>query len=417
MPEWGRLQHFKCLLTCRLTGSAGGNRCCLAASLRSEAMAEVKSAPTLKSYSPLKSSPSTQSSSRGAGGKKFSSTSDYKQTLNRLKVDFERRYQNPRVASETGLDDYDVLRTLGTGAFGVVRLIRKKKSEEYFAMKIVSKERIIRQKQQLQHMLNEKRILQSVEFPFLVTMESCYKDNSFIYLAMPFVSGGELYSLLRKNKRFGEDQTKFYGAQVALAVEYLHHLGLIYRDLKPENILIDAKGYVKITDFGFCKLIRDRTWTLCGTPEYLAPEIIQNKGYGKSVDWWSFGVLLYEMIAGYSPFYTHSADQMLLFEKIVKGKVRFPSNFGTDIRNLIQSLVQVDLTKRFGNLKNGTSDIKQHAWFRGTNWIGLLNGEVTAPFIPKVAGPGDTSQFDAYEEPPELMVTSKCLYVKEFADF
>lgn len=120
MPEWGRLQHFKCLLTCRLTGSAGGNRCCLAASLRSEAMAEVKSAPTLKSYSPLKSSPSTQSSSRGAGGKKFSSTSDYKQTLNRLKVDFERRYQNPRVASESGLDDYDVLRTLGTGAFGVV---------------------------------------------------------------------------------------------------------------------------------------------------------------------------------------------------------------------------------------------------------------------------------------------------------
>ncbi|XP_055634435.1 cAMP-dependent protein kinase catalytic subunit beta-like [Toxorhynchites rutilus septentrionalis] len=348
-------------------------------------------------------------------GKKFSSNSDFKQILNRLKVEFDKKYNNPKASTNVGLNEYDVLKTLGTGAFGVVKLIRQKDPEQYFALKILSKEKIIRHKQ-LQHTLNEKRILQSVAFPFLVNLESCYKDNSFIYLVMPFICGGEMFSLLRKNKRFGEEQSKFYGAQVLLAIEYLHHMNLIYRDLKPENILIDSKGYVKITDFGFCKLIRDRTWTLCGTPEYLAPEIIQAKGYGKSVDWWSFGILLFEMMAGYTPFYTHSNDQMVMFEKICKGKFKFPSSVGGDLRNLVQNIVQVDLTRRFGNLKNGPNDIKQHAWFRGTNWIGLMNAEVTAPFIPKVGGPADTSHFDIYDE-LDMKVASKCMFIKEFVDF
>ncbi|XP_058818533.1 cAMP-dependent protein kinase catalytic subunit beta-like [Topomyia yanbarensis] len=400
MPDWNRFRHLKRQLLCRLTGDRMST-------------SPEKSLPALRSVTVLKSSPST--SVRGNTTKKFSASSDYKHILNRLKTDFEKRYNSSKTSSDASLSDYDVLKTLGTGAFGVVKLIRKKNTDQYFALKILSKEKIVRLKQ-LTHTLNEKRILQSVDFPFLVHLECCYKDNSFIYLAMPFICGGEMFSLLRKNKRFGEDQAKFYGAQVALALEYLHHMNLIYRDLKPENILIDTKGYVKITDFGFCKMIRDRTWTLCGTPEYLAPEIIQAKGYGKSVDWWSYGILLYEMAAGYAPFYSHTGDQMALFEKICKGRVRFPSNFSSDLRNLIQNILQTDLTKRYGNLKNGTNDIKQHAWFRATNWIGLLNVEITAPFIPKVSGPGDTSQFDVYDE-QEIKVASKCLFIKEFAEF
>lgn len=374
----------------------------------------VRSTATLKSAA-FKGASSTAIGTRVKDGKKFSSGSDYKHILNRLKVDFEKKYNNPKSSTDTGLNDYDVLKTLGTGAFGVVKLIRKKNTEEYFAMKILSKEKIVRHKQ-LQHTINEKRILQSVEFPFLVHLENCFKDNSYIYLAMPFVCGGEMFALLRKSKRFDEEQARFYGAQVALAIEYLHHMNLIYRDLKPENILIDTKGYVKITDFGFCKLIRDRTWTLCGTPEYLAPEVIQSKGYGKSIDWWSFGILLFEMVAGYTPFYTNSSDHMVLFERICKGKFRVPSSVGNELKSLIQSILQVDLTRRFGNLRNGANDIKQHTWFKGMNWIALMNGEVPAPFVPKVSGPGDASQFDIYDE-QDLKVASKCMFVKEFADF
>ncbi|XP_001660801.2 cAMP-dependent protein kinase catalytic subunit beta [Aedes aegypti] len=405
MPRWERWEQFKRQIFTRRR-------------YPKPTMSEpvVKSAATIKNLTPsaVKTSPLAVSGVRPAV-KKFSHNSEYKQILNRLKVDFEKKYNNVKASSGNGLQDYDVLKTLGTGAFGVVKLIRRKNTEEYFALKILSKEKIVRHKQ-LQHTANEKRILQSVEFPFLVNMECCFKDNSYIYLVMPFVCGGEMFALLRKSKRFGEEQAKFYGAQVALAIEYLHHMNLIYRDLKPENILIDMKGYVKITDFGFCKLIRDRTWTLCGTPEYLAPEIIQSRGYGKSVDWWSFGILLYEMAAGYTPFYTNSSDHMVLFEKICKGKFRFPAGFGGDLKHLIQNILHADLTRRFGNLKNGANDIKQHIWFRGTNWIGLMNMEVSAPFIPKISGPGDASQFDIYDE-QDLKIASKCMFIKEFADF
>lgn len=131
-----------------------------------------------------------------------------------------------------------------------------------------------------------------------------------------------------------------------LALEYLHFLNLVYRDLKPENIMMDTRGYLKVTDFGFCKLVETRTYTLCGTPEYLAPEIIQNKPYGKYVDWWSYGILVYEMLAGFSPFCTNSSDHMKMFDRIVSGKFQFPSHFNADVKHLIHNLLQVDVTRR-----------------------------------------------------------------------
>lgn len=180
--------------------------------------------------------------------------------------------------------------------------------------------------------------------------------------------------------------------------------------------MIDYKGFIKITDFGFCKPIKDRTYTLCGTPEYLAPEVIQNKGYGQSADWWSYGILIYELNCGYSPFATDNPNQMVLLDRICIGKFQIPSKLSKDLKNLIENMIQCDLTRRFGNLKNGTKDIKEHPWFNDINWIQIYNQEIVPPFVPKVSGPGDYSQFDEYDD-TKLEIANICMYEKEFADF
>uniref|UniRef100_A0A5S6QTK3 Protein kinase domain-containing protein n=1 Tax=Trichuris muris TaxID=70415 RepID=A0A5S6QTK3_TRIMR len=185
-------------------------------------------------------------------------------------------------------------------------LVRDKKAKEYYAMKILKKERVVAMRQ-VEHTLNEKRILSALNYPFLVKLIASGKDNSYLYLVLEFVSGGELFTLLRRLKRFPEAMVQFYSAQVVLAFEYLHAVDIVYRDLKPENLLIDSKGYLKVTDLGLAKLIKtNRTYTMCGTPEYLAPEIIQSRGYGKGVDWWATGILIFEMLAGQVPFYSNN---------------------------------------------------------------------------------------------------------------
>jgi len=293
------------------------------------------------------------------------------------------------------LTDYEIKQTLGTGSFGRVRLARNKVTNKYCALKILKKAEIIRLKQ-TDHVLSENSILASLSHPFMVSMEGFCQDERYLYLVLEYVPGGELFTYLRSVGRLETPHAVFYGAQITVMFEHLHGKNIVYRDLKPENLLITADGYLKLTDFGFAKVVEGRTYTLCGTPEYLAPEILLNKGHGKPVDWWTLGIIIYEMIAGIDPF--TDEDPMAIYQKILKGKVKFPKNFDKDAKSIVKHLLVADLSKRYGNLKNGVDDIKNHRWFKEINFDSLIHKTIPAPYKPVVRSADDTSNFTSYPD-------------------
>lgn len=294
------------------------------------------------------------------------------------------------------LIDFEFKVTLGTGTFGRVYLVKRQSSkDEYYAMKILKKSEIIRLKQ-VEHIISEKKILSEIHHPFIVNLLDWFQNDSNLFMLLEYVPGGELFSHLRRARRFPVNVAKFYASQIVLALEYLHTKDIIYRDLKPENLLLDANGNIKIADFGFAKRIEDRTWTLCGTPEYLAPEIIQSKGHGKPADWWALGILIYEMLAGFPPYFDDNPYG--IYEKILKGRLKFPSHFDSVSKDLLRNLLNSDLTKRLGNLRGGSEDVRFHPWFHGVNWRAFLERKIRAPIVPELEHSGDSKNFERYPE-------------------
>jgi len=242
----------------------------------------------------------------------------------------------------------------------------------------------------------EIKILSNIKHPFIVGLSGYFQDDKCIYLVLDYVPGGELYSRLRDVDRLSADHAKFYAMEIVLAFEYLHNMDIIYRDLKPENLLITLDGHLKLTDFGFAKVVDDGlTWTLCGTPEYLAPEIIHCQGHGKSVDWWTLGILTYEMLTGYPPFLDD--NPMCIYQKILTCDMNYPRNMQSKAKSFIKKLLTNDRTKRLGCIQGGAATIKAHKWFKQCDWAAAAACQLETPFKPEVVDPGDVSHFDVDE--------------------
>ncbi|CZR54487.1 related to cAMP-dependent protein kinase type 2 [Phialocephala subalpina] len=298
------------------------------------------------------------------------------------------------------LANFEVLRTLGTGSFARVHLIQSKYDSGFFAIEVWKKEQIINMKQ-VEHICDERRMLSKIKHPFLMTLWGTFQDSKNLYMITDFIEGGEMFSLLRKSQRFPDPVAKFHAAEVILAIEYLYGENIIYRDIKPENILLDRHGHLKLCDFSFAKEIEDITWTLCGTPDYLAPEVLSSKGYNRSVDWWALGILIYEMLCGYTPFWD-GGSAARIYENILKCRVKYPPYIHPDAKDLLQRLITADLTKRLGNTHGGAQAIKCHPWFAEVTWERLAKKDIDPPYRPPVrAGVGDASQYEKYPEETE----------------
>uniref|UniRef100_A0A0G4FDF9 Protein kinase domain-containing protein n=1 Tax=Chromera velia CCMP2878 TaxID=1169474 RepID=A0A0G4FDF9_9ALVE len=299
------------------------------------------------------------------------------------------------------VDDFNLIRTVGTGSFGRVFLakLRLKDNSEPYAIKRLKKSAIIRQKQ-VDHVMSEKSVMQSLDHPFITKIGGSFQDQRYVYLIMEYVPGGELFTHLRRQGRFEDDVVRFYAGQVACIFEYLHKKNLIYRDLKPENILLDAKGYVKLTDFGFAKHVEYRTYTLCGTPEYIAPEVLLNKGHNKAVDWWTLGVFIFEATVGYPPFVDE--EPLGIYQKILSGRVLFPKFFDRHAKDLVRSLLTADSGKRLGSGTAAADEVKIHRWFKDFDWGQLMRRDMQAGYTPIVKDPDDSNNYEEYPDSDEI---------------
>jgi len=330
------------------------------------------------------------------------------QWLSTVQAILDRAAPPKQVSRVVGIEDFQLLKLIGKGNFGKVMLVKMKGTEEVFAMKVLSKKQII-ENNEIEHTMAECNILQRLRHPFLVNMHYAFQTEENLHLILDFVNGGELFHHLQTDKRFSESRVRFYAAEILLGLEYLHNAGVLYRDLKLENLLLSAEGHIVFTDFGLSKegLVGTdaTTATFCGTPEYMAPEMISGKGYGKAVDWWSFGSLIYEMLTGLPPFYNQDVQQM--YRLILTARLTFPPYMSDTARSLVHLLLEKDPVKRFSN----PEFIKRHSFFEGIDWDALYRKKITPPFIPPVRSVMDISQIDPMftEEKPSLdMSTMGC---------
>jgi len=301
----------------------------------------------------------------------------------------------PRPPVKVTAEDFQLLKVIGKGSFGKVMQVKKKDTGKIYAMKVLQKEAIINRNQVI-HTRSEKSILQQVQHPFIVGLHYAFQTKDKLYMILDYVNGGELFFHLKHEGKFSESRVKFYTAEISLALSHLHELGIVYRDLKPENILLDCDGHIVITDFGLSKQMmvppsgdtsEATTHTFCGTPEYLAPEVLRGQGHGTPVDWWSLGTLVYEMLTGLPPFY--SANTNVMYQKILSSELRFPPDMSGDCRSFLSGLLERDPAKRMDG-----EDVMKHPWLSSIDWDKLLKKQIPAPWKPPVSSEADTTQID-----------------------
>ncbi|KAJ2952804.1 hypothetical protein O0L34_g7163 [Tuta absoluta] len=306
------------------------------------------------------------------------------------------------------LKDLEIVGTLGVGGFGRVELVQYKPDPSLtFALKCLKKVEMVQQQQQ-EHAYNEKNIMITCNSPFICRLFRTFKDNKYIYFLMEPVLGGDVWTILQKQRFFQEHVARFMAACVVEAFQYLHSKDIVYRDLKPENLMLDKNGYIKLVDFGFAKQItqNSKTWTFAGTPEYVAPEIVLNKGHDRAVDCWALGVFIHELLVGKPPFRATGGDHMKTYTLILRGidAVNFHPRVPKSAQMLIKKLCRPVPAERLGYLKNGIGDVKNHKWFLGFDWEGLRKQKMKAPLIQPVNGNTDLSNFDKYPKdklPPD----------------
>ena len=334
-----------------------------------------------------------------------------KQHIQSIIGPIQRLGRPPASAGNKGPDirfkDLVKFRILGVGTFGKVWLVSHKRTGTPYALKQLGKREVIGH-HQVEGVMREKNLMAAIKHPFVVDLVSTFQDERNLYMLIGLVQGGELFSIVHTEVRDGipNGNSRFYAACILESLAALHRRDICYRDLKPENVLIDRRGYCVLVDLGFAKVVTDKTFTLCGTPEYLAPEIILSKGHDKGADYWALGVLIYEMLVGYSPFYSHDMDQVGLFKRIVGAKYAFPPGGVVQdvVKNLIHRLLQSRQANRLGCLSRGDQDIRDHKWFHIINTQKLLNRQIPPPWIPRLKDPLDATHFDSYahleNEPP-----------------
>ncbi|XP_026537387.1 protein kinase C zeta type isoform X4 [Notechis scutatus] len=318
-----------------------------------------------------------------------------------------------KISQGLGLQDFDLIRVIGRGSYAKVLLVRLKKNDQIYAMKVVKKE-LVHDDEDIDWVQTEKHVFeQASNNPFLVGLHSCFQTTSRLFLVIEYVNGGDLMFHMQRQRKLPEEHARFYAAEICIALNFLHERGIIYRDLKLDNVLLDTEGHIKLTDYGMCKEglgPGDTTSTFCGTPNYIAPEILRGEEYGFSVDWWALGVLMFEMMAGRSPFdiITDNPDmntEDYLFQVILEKPIRIPRFLSVKASHVLKGFLNKDPKERLGcQPQTGFSEIKSHTFFRSIDWDLLEKKQATPPFQPQITDDYGLDNFDTQftSEPVQL---------------